>query len=173
MAAHGIPRNLADIAERTVVTAAEALGAVLLTKGSINLSAAEVAILGAIAGGLAAVRTLVANRLSSQRGPQEWVEDLFSRTIFTFAQTLVAALSVSAIPNGLHLHEIQAAALAGVAAALAAVKAALARGVLSDPVFSPASLVPATAAKAAGGPAALAAARTPTPVLIGQGANGG
>jgi hypothetical protein len=135
------PQKLADIAERTVVTAAEAIGAVLLTKGTISFSATEVAILGAVAGGLAAVRTLVANWLSGQQGPQEWLEDMFSRATFTFAQTLVAALTVSAGADGLHLPGIRAAAMAGAAAALTAVKAALARGVMSNPVFSPASLL--------------------------------
>jgi hypothetical protein len=146
-----VPQQLADIAERTAVTAAEAVGAVLLTKGSVSFSTGEIAALGAIAGGLAAARAIVANWVTGKRGPQEWLDDLFCRAIFTFAQTLVAALIVSAPPHGLDLSSIKAASLAGVAAALAAIKGALAQGVMSDPVFTPAALLPAPAALRAGG----------------------
>jgi hypothetical protein len=163
-------KQLFDVVERTAVTAVEAVGAVLLTKGSLSFSTGEVALLGAIAGGLAAVRTVVAKWLSSQRGPQEWLEDMFSRAIFTFAQTLISALAVSAAPGlNLNLSSVKAAALAGVAAALAAVKGALARGVVSDPVFTPASLVPAAAAKAGNGPAdPLAGGDPAAPVVAGS-----
>jgi len=147
-AARSVPQQLADVAERTVVTAAEAVGAVLLAKGSISFSAAEVAALGAVAGGLAAARALVANWLTGQRGPSKWLEDMSSRAIFTFAQTLIAALIVSAA-SGLDLSSVKAAAVSGAAAALAAIKGALARGVLSDPVFTPASLLPAPSGQSA------------------------
>lgn len=133
--------QLLDIGERTIVTAAEALGALYLTKGALSISGAEIAALTALAGGLAAVRVVVANLLASQKGPQLWLEDSFSRAIFTFAQTLVSALIVSAASN-LDLSSVKAAAIAATAAALAAIKAALAKGVMSDPVFSPASLLP-------------------------------
>jgi len=133
-------QKLLDVAERTAVTAGEAVLAVYLAKGTLNLSGAETAVLGALAGGLAAVRATVADWLLRQHGPREWVEDLLSRASFTFAQTLIAALLMS---TTISLPSVKAAGIAGVAAALAAIKAALARGVQSDPVFTPASLIPA------------------------------
>jgi hypothetical protein len=154
-----VQQKLLDIGERTAVTAGEAVLAVLLAKGTLSVSAGETAVLGALAGGLAAVRAVVATWLSSQKGPQEWVEDLFSRAAFTFAQTLIAALIVSAA-SPLTLSSVKAAAIAGGAAALAAVKAALARGVMSDPVFTPASLLPASSG---GQPHESAAARQAPP----------
>lgn len=136
-----VRQKLLDVAERTAVTAGEAVLAVLLAKGALNLSGAETAALGALAGGLAAARAVLANWLLTQHGPREWAEDLLVRASFTFAQTLVAALLLS---TTISLPSVKAAAIAGVAAALAAIKAAVARGVSSDPVFTPASLLPSS-----------------------------
>src|SRR6185437_11371024 len=102
-------QKLLDVAERTAVTAAEAVLAAYLAKGALSLTGAEAAVLGALAGGLAAVRAIVANWLASQHGPREWLEDLFSRGAFTFAQTLVAALLTPAL-TGLSLTSVKAAA---------------------------------------------------------------
>jgi hypothetical protein len=132
--------QIMDVAERTIFTAGEALVAILLTKGSLSFSAAEVTMLTAVAAGIAGVRTVVSQAIDRSPGPKEWLEDLFSRAIFTFAETLVASLITSAT-TGLNLSALQSAGVAGLAAALTAVKAALARG-SNLSLISPASFVP-------------------------------
>jgi hypothetical protein len=132
-------QQLLDIGERTVFTAGEAILAVYLAKGMVSVSAVEVAILTAISAAIAAVKTIVSQWLGQNTGPKEWLEDMASRAVFTFGETLVAALITSAATD-LNLSSIKAAAIAAAAAALSALKSAIANGVNSGP-DSPAALL--------------------------------
>ena len=71
---------------------------------------------------------------------RQWLRDTVERTAATFVQTFLA-LVLAAWQTGVDLATVQAAALAGLAAALAVVKAAVAARWGGD--VSPASLAPA------------------------------
>ena len=131
-------RQLLDIGERTVFTAAQSMVAVYLAKGSLSVSAAEVAVLTAVAATLTMLRTMISQRIAKEKKPLNWVEDLLSRVAFTFATTLVASL-VTLAATPLDMSALKSAVIAALAASLAAVKSAAARGLFNQ---NNASLVP-------------------------------
>lgn len=127
----GLRKQLLDILERSAFTAVQALAAVYLAKGVLTISGAEVAILTAVAGALSALRALLSQRIGNGTKPSDWIEDLSSRTAFTFATTLVASL-ITAAATPLDMPALKSALIAALAASLATVKAAAARG-LNNP----------------------------------------
>lgn len=126
MVANTARATFLDIAERVVVTAAESVLAVYVAKGSVSVSAAQIAILTGIAAGLAAVHGLVLALGRLDATPLGWLEDVAARAAYTFAQTLVAGL-ITAAATPMSLPSAKAAAIAALAAAFATVKGAVAQ----------------------------------------------
>jgi len=128
VAAGDLRKQLLDILERSAFTAIQALAAVYLAKGVLSISGVEVAVLTAVATVLTAVRTLISQHTGNTRKPKNWIEDLSSRTAFTFAATLVASL-ITAASTPLDMSALKSSLVAALAASLAVVKASVARGV--------------------------------------------
>jgi len=147
MAAPVWVRQVAGTAERAAASAVEAFAAAMALaagSGALSLSAAQAAVLAALAAAVSAVRGALVEFLGTPFDAVTgwaWVRAAVERVVATF---LVTALAAWPVAGQFDLSGVQAAAVAGGAAALAAAKAMLARYVGARSVaLLPARLDPA------------------------------
>ena len=121
--------NWLQVLERTAWSAVQSLAAVYIAKGTITISASEIALLTALTAFLTLVKSAILAYFDAKKGNVAgWLEDTTARAAFTFAEVLLASLITAAV-TPLSLASFKAAIVAAAAAALAGVKAAFAQSI--------------------------------------------
>ena len=125
--------NLKDLAERVATTFVLTFLGIIVMAGTVDLDAAQVALIGGVAAALSLVKNLITEFAGVSSGGSLW-QDIALRTMATYVQVWIGLVVVAGADGSstLDLTQLQPALLAAVPATLGVLKGLVASRV-GDP----------------------------------------